>query len=382
LLDRLTEELANFFPVGMPGMRDKLQFTLSSSIGYDTNVSYASIDPQKSATAGVNGAISYKFGSPRFKVDAELTGGTTYYQNRPGGSNDNNYHLVLGVDYQMNPRLSFSFDTDDAYLSQPDPQLIGGIAQFSGSYYYTNTGFNLQYSLRPRWALTAGFRLSGIKYEDEAINTFSGYSQQTYSLGAQFLFSPRSTLTFEYRYNPIQYNTDGLGSDGHYLTFGINQTLSPKLTLGLSGGAEYRKLKNTTDNGRDSYLGPFFEGDLAYSAGPGFTIKGNMSFGTEPSGAASVSIRTSFRTGLSVSKTFAKHFELGLGLFYSRDENEQTAPATNYTQEYFTGNIDLRYRFTPAAALLLHYDYNSEAASYANGDYTRSFSSLGLELTF
>jgi hypothetical protein len=382
LLDRLTDQVASLFPVGVPGARDKVVLTLATSLGYDTNVLYTAHNQIKSATANANAVLDYKFGSPRLKLQTQLSGGTTYYNNRPGDSDDQNFRLVLGADYQVNQRLTISFNTDSAYLAQPDPQLVGGVSQYQGSYFYTDTSLGLQYSLRPRWALTASFEANSTNYDEEAVNKFSGYSQQVYSLGANFLFSPRSTIIFQYRFNPIHYYTDGLGSDGHYLTLGLTQILSPKLTLSLSGGAEYRKLKSTVDNGRDSYLGPFFEGNLAYQSGPDFVINGNMRFGTEPSGAASVSIRTTFRTGLSVSKTFGKHFEFGGGLFYSRSDNDQPAPATDFTQDFFSGSLDFKYRFSRATALTLHYDYNVATASIPDSGYTRGFSSIGLEVIF
>jgi hypothetical protein len=381
-LQRWAEALASLWPAGEPGARDNLVLTLNTNVGYDTNVLYSATNKMASATAGANAVLDYHFGSPRFQLKSQLTGGVLYYQNRPGGNRDQNYQLLLAAEYQWTPRVHFSFSTNTAYLAQPQPQLVGGIQQYTGSYLYTNTSLGAQISLRPRWTLTLGFQINGFKYEDEAINQGSGYTQQNYSLGVNYLLTPRTTLQFQYRYNPVEYYESGNGSDGHFLLVGLQQTLLPRFTYSLNGGLEYRELKSTNPTGPKSYAGPFVEGAMTYKAGPGFDIGGNLRYGTEPSGGTTVTVRQTFRAGLSATKTFGYHFDAGLNIYYTSDRYDQSPPFSDYSQDTYTASIDLRYKFARYIALTLHYDYQYVTQEPPPTQYTRSYISLGMQFVF
>jgi hypothetical protein len=379
---RWLDTLSALWPAGEPGMRDNLVLTLNTSVGYDTNVLYSATNKIASATAGANAVLDYKFGSPRFQLKSQLTGGVLYYQNRPGGNRDQNYQLLLAAEYQWKPRVHFSFSTNTAYLAQPQPQLVGGVQQFTGSYFYTNTNLGAQIALRPRWSLTLGFQINGFRYEDQAINEGSGYSQQNYSLGMNYLITPRTTLQLQYRYNPVEYYETGNGSTGHYLLVGMQQTLTPRFTYALDGGIEYRQLENPNPNSPKSYAGPFVQGEMTYKAGPNFNVGGNFRFGTEPSGGTTVTIRQTFRAGLSATKSFGYHFDAALNIYYTSDRYDQSPPFQDFSQEIYTAAIDLRYKFARYVALTLHYDYQYVTQEPPQTEYTRSYISLGMQFIF
>jgi hypothetical protein len=379
---RWLDTLSALWPVGEPGVRDNLVLTLNTNVGYDTNVLYSATNKVGSATAGANAVLDYKFGSPRFQLESKLTGGVLYYQDRPGGNRDQNYQLLLAAEHQWRPRVHFSFSTNTAYLAQPQPQLVGGVQQFTGSYFYTDTNLGAQIALRPRWSLTLGFQINGFKYQDEAINEGSGYTQQNYSLGMNYLLTPRTTLLFQYRYNPVQYYASGNGSVGQFLLVGVQQTLTPRFTYGLNGGLEYRELQSTNPNGPKSYAGPFVEGEMTYKAGPDFDIGGNLRYGTEPSGGTTVTVRQTFRAGLSATKAFGYHFDAGLNIYYTSDRYDQSPPFSDYSQDTYTASIDLRYKFARYIALTLHYDYQYVTQEPPPTEYTRSYISLGMQFIF
>ena len=379
---RWLDALFDLLAPGVPYSRDKLVFIVGTSVGYDTNVLYSGANKIGSATYGINGQVDYHFGTRRLKVDARLIGGINYYVNRPGGSDDQNYALTLAVDYQWMPRLGVSFNTYSAYLSQPSPQLVGGIFQYSGSYFYTNSSLDLTYQVRPRFSLVLGYAVNGFKYDDETVNQGSGFYQQNFSLSGNWLYSPRTTLILQYRFNPVTYYESDVGSTGQFLLAGFKQTLSPRLNYSLMFGAEYRSLENPAPGSPSSYLGPFVEGTLNYSLAPNSVITGGLRYGTEPSGNSGVTIRQTFRANLGVSRQLGSRLSLGAGVSVEHDNYDQPGLISDFSQIVYNASVSLRYQFALYTSVVVRDDYIVLHSTAPGNSYTRNYISLGLDVTF
>jgi hypothetical protein len=366
---------------GEPYRRDKLALTLGMSIGYDDNVFFSPTNQIASALVGVNMGADYHFGSRRLNLDTTLVGGVNYYQNRPGGADDENFTLKLALDYQVTPRLAVGVATTTSYLSQPEPQLIGGSFQFGGSYFYTDTVLDVSYQLRPRLGISVSYDYNGLRYDDETINQGSGFYQQTASLSANLLMSARTTLILQYRYNPVTYYEAGIGSTGQFLLLGIQQTLSPRLSFKFMFGAEHRALENPAPDSPSSYLGPFAEGTLNYSFAPRSALTGSMRLGTEPSGTTGVTIRRTFRANLGVNHFIGSRLSLTASVGYEKDIYDQPG-IEDLSQDIYSTSLTLRYQFALYTSVVLSDSYISVEGSTVNTSYTRNFVTLGLEVTF
>jgi predicted porin len=382
----LWDFFSNFFELGSPGdpnHPDKLLLTIGTTIGYDDNVFTTKTDEVASGTAGLNGALTYNFGSERLKIASTLALGTTYYDNRPGDDTDFNSAFSLATSYFVTRRLQVSANAAFAYLSQPSPTLIGGVSRFSGDYTTTNLGLGLSYSLRPRLSLRLQYRMNSIAYTEEAQNQSLGFSEQNYILGLDYLLTPRLTLTTEYRYNPLSYDAANQDSTGQILTFGFGASFTPKLRWNFQAGAEARMLNNTTQpDSPSSYIGPFVESDLTYGFAPGSSLVGTLRYGTEPSGAAGISIRQTLRGSLSLQYAFAGRLSGDATLSYEHDSYDQPGEINDFTQEYYTGSLGLRYQFNPALALTVRYEYSTVKSEIEADGYTRGISTLGLQIIF
>jgi opacity protein-like surface antigen len=375
------QSLFDLVAPGEPYRRDKLVLTLGTSIGYDNNVFYSAINRIESALFGVNMGADYHFGSRRLQLDTTLTGGVNYYENRPGGENDQNFTLKLTLNYQLMPRLALGFRTITSYLSQPEPQLIGGSFQYGGSYFYTDTVLDVSYQLRPRLGISISYDYNALRYEDETINESSGFYQQTVSLSGNWLLTPRTTLILQYRYNPVTYYEAGIGSTGQFLLVGIQQSLSPRLKYKFMFGAEHRALENPAPDSPSSYLGPFAEGTLSYSFAPRSELNGSMRLGTEPSGSTGVTIRQTFRANLGVNHFIGSRLSLGASVGYEKDIYDQPG-IEDLTQDIYSATLSLRYQFALYMSVVLSDSYLAVEGSAVNSSYTRNFTTLGLEVTF
>lgn len=368
---------------GDPDSRDRLRFTLALSGGYDSNVLASPVDEIGSFFSSLTGGVAYFIGSPRFEVSLRASGGATYYDNRPGGQLDYNGRLSLKGFYRFTRRLTFNGSAEIAYLSQPDPEVIGGISSFQGDYAITNVSLDLSYSLSPLLLVRPAYRFYSIEYQDELVNQASGFISHTFSFTTEYLFRPTTTLTAEYRYNPVTYNIQKEGSEGHILTAGFIQAFSPRFNWTLSGGAEYRLIQNPSEEDTTTYLGPFVESSLNYQFAPASRISWRLRYGTEPSGQGGVTIRRTLRTSLGLVHAFTGNLSVDVGGVYENSFFDQPGVIVDYTQETYSAYITGRFRMTRSLSLNLGYSFT--ALYYTDqgfGDYTRGVTTLGIELTF
>jgi predicted porin len=382
----LGEFFSHFLELGSPGdpnHPDKIRLTLTPNVGYDSNVFTANTNVIASATTGLSGLLAYNFGNDRLKIASSLALGATYYDNRPGDNTDYNGSFNLATSYFVTRRLQISANASVAYLSQPNPTLIGGASRFSGDYTATTLGLGLNYSIRPRLSLRLQYKLNSIKYVEEAQNQSLGFTEQNYVIGFDYLLQPRLTLTLEYRYTPLNYVAAGQNSDGHILTVGFVASINPRLKWTLQGGAEARLLSgSTTANAPSQYIGPFLESDLEYDFSPNSSLVGTLRYGTEPSGSAGISIRQTLRGSLSLHYAFTGRLGSDLGISYEHDRYDQPGTTNDFTQEYYTAFLGLRYQLNPAFAVSARYDYSKVTSQQAFDGYTRGVTSLGLEIIF
>jgi hypothetical protein len=383
-LQRFFEDLFLFGvgPAGEAGERDNLILTLALSGGYDDNVFATHTDRIASLTATGSGTLRYRIASPRFNLGGSLSAGATAYQNRPGDATDYNAELAFSGMYLFRPRLNVSFETRTAYLSQPDPVLVGSPTGYNGDYYYTNTRLSLNYTLRPTVELQLGYRLSGFLYTEEAVNQNIGYYDQEFRLTGSWAFLPRTALLLEYRYNPITYYEANLGSQGHILLVGFDQTFSPRWKWTMRFGGEARILDNPVQGGPRSYVGPFVEGTTEYGFGPRSSLVAGMRFGTEPSGVSGVTIRQTLRGNIGLRHAFSGRLTMDVGISYENDFYDQPGTTADFTQEVYTGYISARYQINRGFATFARYNYVGVASEIVVSEYTRNIFSFGIEVIF
>lgn len=367
---------------GDPDSRDRFRLSLNLNGGYDSNVLASSIDPVGSAFSSLTGGVAYFIGSQRFEFSLRSSGGVTVYQQRPGGRTDYNGQLAMEGFYRFTRRLTVNGSVEIAYLSQPDPETFGGVTSFQGDYIVTNAAFGIAYSVLPTLVIRPAYRLNTIHYQDELVNQQSGFNSQTFSLSLEWLVRPATTLTTEYRYNPVTYNLEGEGSEGHILTAGFIQAFSPKTNWTLQGGAEYRLLQNPFQQSTTTYLGPFVESALAYQFAPASELTGRLRYGTEPSGQGGVTIRRTLRTTLGVTHSFSGRLSIDLGIGYENSFYDQPDVIPDYTQETYFGYVNARYRISNAFSLNLGYSYTAFYTDYGFGEYTRGVTTFGFQFSF
>ena len=365
-----------------PGGRDNFTISFGATVGYDNNVLFSASNVVGSATATASLGMQYVVGTPRFDLFGDLNLATTYFQNRPGGNEQNTFTLLGGSQYQFRPRTQMSLRTSTSYLAQPDPDVIGNTTTDNGSYFVTDTSFDLSYELRPRLSLVANYAFNAIRYDSEVINEQSGFVSQNFSGTANWLLTPRTIILGQLRFNPITYYAAGQGSDGYILLVGLTQTMSPRLEWTLRGGGEYRKIRNPDDalGATTEYLGPFVEGELEYQYDRDSSILANLRYGTEPSGVGALVLRQSFRFGVFVDHRFGRRLSTQFGLNYQNDAFDFPGD-TGYSQAIPSGSLTLRYEFNPSIAGTLSGTFYMLRSDLPDADFNRNTVTMGLEIS-
>lgn len=381
-MSHLVEEGFSLFGPPAPGSRDPLRLTAGVRAGYDDNVFTMNTDPQGSGFGSVFGTLAYSFGTERLKINLELSGGVTYFDNRASDPTDYNGGGAIRIEYRVSRRLSMNAMASVQYLSQPDPTLIGNVSRFAGDYTVATAGFNVSYAIRPRWSVTAGYQFLGVEYADEAINQSLGFYDQNFSLSLAYLVSPRASLVVEYRYNPLLYYEVDEGSDGHLLLVGFDYSISPKAIWTLRGGAEARSVREPIETSDSSYLGPFVESQFIYSYAPNSMVALNLRYGTEPSGVSSIAIRQTFRAWASIEHAFTGRLTGSAAVYWQNDNYDLPGDVNDFSQSILTGTLGLRYSLGPSFAIFGRYEYSAVYSDIELNEYTRNVTSLGMELIF
>ncbi len=381
----LGDAVTEFFEPGRPrnsGKPDRFVLSVRPAIGYDNNVFTTQSDQVRSGTASLSSVGAYNFGDERLKLSGLLSGGVTAYDNRPGDATDLSGGISGTASYFVTRRLQVAAQAGITYLAQPSPTVIGGTPRYSGDYIVANAGFDVFYSLRPRLSLRLGYDVNGIKYTDEAQNQALGYTQQTVTLGLNYLLTPRFTLVTEYRYTPLSYYETGQDSVGQIVSAGFMASFTPRLLWNFQLGAEARKLNSTTPGATSEYTGPFVETRFSYELPRDAGVDFSLRYGTEPSGVAGISISETLRAALNLRYQFATRLTGNLEIAYQHSHYDQPGDADDYSQAFYSVTAGLTYRLNAALGVNLQATYFAVDSELPSSDYNRTVTSLGLELLF
>jgi hypothetical protein len=360
-----------------------LNFTAAVREGYDSNVFTTHTDPIGSFYTNAAAGVSYAFGGPRLQLSASLGGGTTYYYTRPGDKMDFNGQLALNAVYLLTPKLTLSFGTTTAYMSQPDTNIIGGTNRVNGDYIYSNTTLDAAYQWTEKLSTVTGYQFYTNRYIEQQLNDTQSFVSQTIHQSVRWLLLPKTTVLVEYRANPIYYPAGaGLNSFGNFALVGFDQIFNPRFKWTARLGVEQRFNENPVD-GNSIYFGPYMESNLSYQFGPASTLSWNARYGTEPSGLTDVTQRQTFRTGLNVNHAFTSRISGNLGLNVEVDYFDQQGVINTFTQTIFDVTAGLNFKINRTVSLSAGYQFVSVyAPKNVVFEYTRNVAFGGVNFAF
>ncbi|GAB4166224.1 MAG: hypothetical protein Fur0032_03510 [Terrimicrobiaceae bacterium] len=354
-----------------------IDFTAALRQGYDTNVLTSRTDPIESAYTNISFGTAYEFGGPRLQLATSLGFGVTYYYNRPGRPYDYSGSLNINLAYELNRKATITFLNETRYVPDTDFQIVGGSIRNNDEYLYQSSNLSFSYLLSPRWSTLTSYNFTAFYYLDPVINEFQGRVSQSLSESIRLLVKPTTTLSLIYRVNPVVYFGEDLNSFGNFLLAGVDHVFTPRWSVSLQGGAEYRLNQNPVD-GQSTYLGPFLDSSIRYQFGPRSTLVGSVRYGTEASDVRNVTQTTVFRFGLNAEHGITRRLSVSLGLNYQNRYYDQPNVIPDYTEQVFSISAGTKFKINRVFSLEAGYSYSAiTSIEQPSNDYTRQIIFIG-----
>lgn len=344
----------------------KLLFQVAVRTGWDSNPNSAHTGAQASWFANVNGAVNYRFGTPRLNFNADLTGGLTQYPQLSSGTrNQGVVGLGVSVEYRYSPRMVLTFNTSSSYQQQVNPGLAGSSQNQNGSYIYTANSLAAAYQWSEKFTTVSRFNYTQNYYLQSSANNQSGFGQPGFTQSFRWLTKPTTTTVVDYNTDYYAYGQQGTSSWGNSLAGGFDHIFNPRWFWNFRLGAEFRTSQSQYNN--SPYIGPYLDNNFSWAFGKASSLTWMAHFGTQPSGQSGVSYSPAFRTGLNYTQGITAKLRMNSGLFYLiqyyKDSPQGPVQANgqpgviDYYQTSLQGNIDLLYDLNRIFQLAVGFQY-------------------------
>jgi putative beta-barrel porin BBP2 len=366
----------------------KLPFHISVSVrgGYDDNVSTQAFDRQGSAFVNANLAVNYNFGSPRTQLSLASNFGFTDYLDSPQGvNNDFAPNVTILLSHKWSPRLTFALNSYFTYQQQPDfNNFVEGLNRRQGSYFYTTDKFSATFLWKPRFSTVTHYTFVALAYDDSSVGSFEDRTEHTLGNEFRFLVLPTTSLVAEYRIGLVAYaNTSSQSRDSltHFFLGGVDHSFSPRITLSVRGGMEYRTYDNFGDR-----ADPYGEGTLTYALGPHLNLSWINRYSLEEPDVPGSPSRVTFRTGLTGRYNLTARIVAGFNAFWEHDENDGQVSfffvSPGFAEDVFTLGGSVRYAMNHTWGLEAGYDFYDVESELTNRGYYRNRIYGGLNFQF
>jgi len=377
--------------------RFPVHFSVSLRQGYDDNVFTSGFDKQASWFTNGGIAMNYDFGSPRTQISLGAGAGITYYWDTNNGDgfkgiNDNtddydvNAYISLSLVHKASPRLTFSLTTYLTYQSQPDFTLAVGLNRRSGNFFYTQDKGTVTYLWTPRFSTATSYTFVALNYDDASLGSFEDRIENIFGNEFRFLLWPTTTLVGEYRFQLVSYDSIDRDSTTHFVLGGFDHSFTPRFSMSLRAGAEFRSYDSSDPSNNGSESSPYAEATLNYALGKNTTVTWTNRYGIEEPDVVTNPSRRTFRTGLQVKHNFSQRISGQLGAFYQHDEYQGVdSPvffSPGFNEDVLDIALSLRYAINHWFALEAGYNHTEVSSDVDLRDYSRNRGWAGVNLTF
>src|SRR6266513_2968805 len=305
-----------------------LEITSGVDLGYDDHVIGSK------GAANSNSPTSF-FGKENLVLTYNRAGEQTEFQMLAIGrftqyfdvsTDDKDLSLTSSFTHTFTSRLSFRADIYGASETEPNFQSNIGPTNVRAPHFDTNDIFSLSYHWLPRLSTVTSYTFQRIKYESSSVSTSAiGVAQDrfqnTLSERLQYSLTSRTSLTGEYRYEVIDYDTtSSRDATIHFALAGLDHHLTEHLAINVLGGPSFRFFKND-----GSTINPYSEVKVDYTGG-NHSLTWVTSYGVEQPSQTVAAGATTLRSGLNLTYNLTSRIKLKAAAFYNHEENQ--APGT------------------------------------------------------
>lgn len=358
---RVTVQINNGYDNNLFSAPDKSRPGLPKAERADTFITGANL----STAVQVAGARS------ALLLDAGL--GSLFYWNRPASDADSgpkthdfNGNVSLVLSHQVAPRMRFSSSLNVVYQSDPDvSRRYTPTRGNTGPYYNGSSRLQMDYRWLPRISTSHFYSAAGTFYEKASSQT-DNVLTHTVGSSVNYLFSPKSTLVGEYRYEMETRKNKSLDSNSHFLLVGADYAFSRRLSMTLRVGEQFRSYSE----GGGKNTAPHVEATLSYLYANDSRLSWTNWYGLDTA-AGSAGDQTTYRTGLHLAHVITSRITALAGFDLSHRDGAVSNGGSGSTEDDFSFSLRLQYVVTHALQLGVTYTRTQLLSSDQFQEYSR-----------
>jgi hypothetical protein len=370
-----------------------LQITAGVDIGYDDHVigsnAAANSSSQSSFFAKENLVLTYDRPGERTEFSLLAIGRLTQFFDV--GTDDKDFSVTASFTHNFTTRLSFNAEIYAAYQTEPNFQSNIGPTNVRAPHFDTNDIFSLTYRWLPRLSTVTSYTFQRIMYESSSLSSSPSLAaigaaqdrfQHTLAERVQFSLTSRTSLTGEYRFEVIDYDTaNDRDATIHFALAGLDHSLTENLSINVLGGPSFRFFK---DDG--STINPYAQVTIDYQ-GSNHSLAWTTTYGVEQPSQTVAAGATTLRTGLTLAYDLTSRINLNAGAFYHHEENQAERGGTvvntsTGAQDSLHFTLRLKYTINKHFALHGNYEYTNQGSSGGSSGYSRNHYFAGLTYTY
>jgi hypothetical protein len=376
------------------GVYVPLEIRSGVDFGYDDHVitsnAAAGSSSPSSLFARENLVLTYDRPGEQTEVRLLAVGRFTQYFDV--STDDKDVNLTASLTHNFTTRLSFYASVYGAYQTEPNFQSNIGPTNVRAPHFDTTDIFSLTYHWLPRLSSVTSYTFERVKYESSTTTTTAvGLAQDRFqnTLGEslQFSLTSRTSLTGEYRYEVIDYDTaPSRDATIDFALAGVDHHLTEHLSIKLLGGPSFRFFKNDGNT-----INPYAEVRVSYQ-GSNHSLSWITTYGVEQPSETLAAGATTLRTGLNLAYDLTSQINLNARMDYHLEENQAGRGGTVVTtstgsQNGLDFNLSLKYTINKHFALHADYEYTNQSSSVGTSPggtsgYSRNRYFAGLTYTY
>ena len=346
-----------------------LEITSGVDLGYDDHVigSNPATNSSSPSSFFAKENLVLTYNRPGKQTEFRLLAVGRFTQYFDVSTDDKDVNLTASFTHNFTTRLSFYASIYGVYQTEPNFQSNIGPTNVRAPHFDTTDIFSLTYHWLPRLSSVTSYTFERIKYESSSLSTSAVGAaqdrfQNTLAESLQFSLTSRTSLTGEYRFEVIDYDTAPRDATIHFALAGVDHHLTEHLSINLLGGPSFRFFKNDGNT-----INPYAQLKVSYQAS-NHSLSWITTYGTEQPSQTLAAGATTLRSGLNLTYDLTSRINLRAGVYYYHEENQAGTTETVVTtptgsHDALNFNLTLKYTINKHFALHADYEYTNQSSS-------------------
>ncbi|MBM3887722.1 MAG: hypothetical protein FJ388_01215 [Verrucomicrobia bacterium] len=357
--------------------------------GYDSNIYTSENRVTGSFYTTIQPDFHAAWSSPETDITLHYTYAATYYEKRTERHWDQAHNFAFNLAHEFSPRLRVTLYED--FTPGFEPEIDSGIRQRQGDYIQNRIRVNPIYNLGGRWSLPVVFAHYFITYEDTAASEALDRQSYDANVALKYDYASKTHFTTTFNHGVNTYEGYNRSYTSETISFGVDHSLGPRLTVSASAGAQMLAF----DVKSDSEFNPVLSFRANYSLSSRTAMNLSFSSQYQPTEVTQYLVQYSWTLSGGIVHQFTPKLMASVNLSFipaeydsdnalsAKDLKYEIVPSTQGgTETTLTSSVTLAYQFTLNLRAELGYSYIDVSSNFADRTYCRHLTFLQGRLGF